>query len=267
MRHKQILDVAADNPEASIDDLAAEVPSATTDLVEQVLEEYGDPAGETEVSTDDQQSLTDSDSPESVAPSESTSTDDAEVDSQMEGTTVTSAEATADSPDRSESAEATETDSATVVREPGELSERQLATLRAIADDPAATQREIADALGVTAPTVSTRVNNIEGFEWSDRAAYVEAIFDSDSQPDTDMSSNSSETETQLAQPELRQSIDELTSRVEAIETTLEELSVETDSTQTFDDPELVHKIVRACMESESVSEDEELEIIRRFFD
>lgn len=48
MRHKRILDVAADNPDASVAELAEKVPSATTVLVENVLEEYGDPADTTD---------------------------------------------------------------------------------------------------------------------------------------------------------------------------------------------------------------------------
>jgi len=44
MRHKQILEVAAENPDASMEAVASRVPSATTQLVEQVLDEHGDPA-------------------------------------------------------------------------------------------------------------------------------------------------------------------------------------------------------------------------------
>lgn len=42
--HKRILDAAESDPDASMDELAAEVPGASTTLVEKVLEEYGDPA-------------------------------------------------------------------------------------------------------------------------------------------------------------------------------------------------------------------------------
>jgi DNA-binding Lrp family transcriptional regulator len=44
MRHQQILDIAAEQSELSMEEIAAEVPSATMNLVEQVLDEYGDPA-------------------------------------------------------------------------------------------------------------------------------------------------------------------------------------------------------------------------------
>lgn len=44
VRHKRILDVAAADPDASLEAIAAEVPSATPDLVDRVLEQFGDPA-------------------------------------------------------------------------------------------------------------------------------------------------------------------------------------------------------------------------------
>ena len=43
MIHKQILDTAEDHPEATIDELVTAVSGATVDLVERVLDEYGDP--------------------------------------------------------------------------------------------------------------------------------------------------------------------------------------------------------------------------------
>lgn len=52
MRQKRVLDVADQNPDASVEDLAALVPSVTPDLVEQVLDEYGDPAEGQSVASD-----------------------------------------------------------------------------------------------------------------------------------------------------------------------------------------------------------------------
>ncbi|MFB6096280.1 MAG: winged helix-turn-helix transcriptional regulator [Haloferacaceae archaeon] len=42
--HKRILDVARDQPNASIERIAGEVSGATPDLVDRVLDDYGDPA-------------------------------------------------------------------------------------------------------------------------------------------------------------------------------------------------------------------------------
>lgn len=44
VRHKRVLDIAAEQPDASMEEIAEEVPSATADLVERVLDDYGDPA-------------------------------------------------------------------------------------------------------------------------------------------------------------------------------------------------------------------------------
>lgn len=46
--HKQILDIADSNPDASMEELADETVGASTALVERVLDEYGDPAAETD---------------------------------------------------------------------------------------------------------------------------------------------------------------------------------------------------------------------------
>lgn len=46
MRHKQILDVAAEHPDASMKQLASMVPSATADLVQHVPDEHGGPGAD-----------------------------------------------------------------------------------------------------------------------------------------------------------------------------------------------------------------------------
>lgn len=46
MRHKRILDLVAEEPDASLETIADEIPSVTADLVENVLEEYGVPAND-----------------------------------------------------------------------------------------------------------------------------------------------------------------------------------------------------------------------------
>jgi DNA-binding MarR family transcriptional regulator len=62
----------------------------------------------------------------------------------------------------------------------------ELETIQAIHRNPEATQREIADELGVARSTVCRRVNGIEGFEWSERAEFATALLDTPtSQSDT----------------------------------------------------------------------------------
>lgn len=255
MRHKQILDVAAENPEASIAELAAEVPSATAELVERVLEEHGDPA-------------------------ETDETDAAD-------------ESPGESPAESQSHPA-----------PEDLSSTERETLRAIQQHPTASQRDLAEKLGVTASTVSNRVNGIDGFDWSNREAFANAVFSeqetsslalssetetsaSDSEPSeaTDIpddadgrvsepatasdSSDSSVAEVETAAGEVNTTLTTFQSTVEDLSEQLAELEgqVETvtdggGSPQPFQDPELVHKVVHACMDSDKISEEEELRIL-----
>ncbi|MEF8828294.1 MAG: winged helix-turn-helix transcriptional regulator, partial [Haloarcula sp.] len=151
MRHKQILDVAAEKPEASIEELAAEVPSATADLVERVLEEHGDPAED-------------------------------------DGT---------DAADESPSGAAT---ASQPYPAPADLSSAERETLRAIQQHPTASQRDLAERLGVTASTVSNRVNGIDGFDWADREAFANAVF-SDEAPEPVPAPAEAETQASDSEP------------------------------------------------------------------
>ncbi|MFB6227261.1 MAG: MarR family transcriptional regulator [Halobacteriales archaeon] len=73
-----------------------------------------------------------------------------------------------------------------------ELSKEQWETLEVIARKPDATQREIAAELDVTAATVSRWVNDIPGFDWSNRESFATRVLDdgpvdtADSEGDTD---------------------------------------------------------------------------------
>lgn len=62
--HKRILDVAADRPDAPLEELAGEIPSATPELVERVLDEYGDPADDPGALTDTADSSTTQEPPD-----------------------------------------------------------------------------------------------------------------------------------------------------------------------------------------------------------
>jgi ribosomal protein S15P/S13E len=204
LRHKRILDIAAEQPDASFESIAQEVPSATSDLVENVLEEYGDPAEE---SGDE---LVEED--------------------------VSQAETTGEE----------------TYPDPSELNDIQLETLRAILENPDATQRELGDILGISGATVNSRVNSIPEFEWEGRLAFAEMTCDADpsepNQASDTMSSN--ETPDQVSQ---------LSKRIQNIEQHLETQS--TDSV--LDNPELAHKVMHACLSHDEISEKEELEILK----
>lgn len=211
IRQKQILDVAADNPDAPMEDLANEIPSATTELVERVLEEYGDPAdGKPEESPEEADSATD----ESITPGLN------------------------------------------------DLSPKQREVLRAIYERPTAPQRELADALDVSGSTVSNRVNSIEGFHWDNREAFVETMFETDPKTTTvtpPMASNGTGSKVV---------IDQLTDRLTTVEQQLADLTnADADESRAafdeFADLKLTHKIAHACLTSDAITEDEELQIMK----
>lgn len=200
MRHKRILDVAAENPDASLAELADGVPSATVDLVENILEEYGDPA-DTEPEPQPQESASPP-TPDETPP------------------------------------------------DPDELSSSQRQTLQAIHENPEATQRELGDLLGVSPSTICTRVNAIPGFDWENRTTFTTTMFDTTNHDEAAMTSQNG---AQTAETDLRD-------RIDTIEAQLNTENPEPSSA--FDDPEFAYKILRACIDAENITEEEE----RRLF-
>lgn len=211
IRQQQILDAAADNPDAPMEDLADEIPSVTTELVERVLEEYGDPA-------DDEQE-----------------------------TPPESADSTKEQKDASPNQ--------------NELSPKQREVLRAIFEQPTASQREIAETLDVSGPTVCNRVNSITGFNWDDREAFAEAVFETEpttlTQETPPMASNGTESKAEINQ---------LRERITGIEQQITNLGERDESNSPFNefsDLELTHKVAHACLKSDAIGEDEELQIMK----
>ena len=280
MRHKRILDVAADQPDASIEDIAEQVGMATPDLVERVLEQYGDPS-------------VDADST-NVAPTAKTddpiATNGEAVDSTAEKADNVDASNTDEQPTHSES---NATDDGTPSTDPEALSAKQRRTLQAIHEQPDATQREIAAEFDVTAATISNRVNSIDGFEWQRRRQFVETLFDSDAEDGTSDAMEESAvgaSESSLMPPEtephavdseeravesvsatdggqaeaVSKNIEQLADRVATIESRLDNENMESSSGSTgFDDFELLRKVLHACLESDVISEEEELRIMQ----
>lgn len=208
MIHKQILDKAADKPEASLNAIADEIPSASVDLVERVLEEYGDPANSQPIDSLDDEDFT-------------TSQD-------------------------------------LVYPEPNDLTVKQRETLHAVYKHPEASQRDIADLLNVSAPTVSNRVNSIEGFNWDDRREFAQAVFDTE-----DITRKEKLEQMKSNEIESKNTIDQLTARVTSLEQQVEELSGEDEMMSGSEMPELMHKVIHACMKSDHITEDEELRILK----
>jgi hypothetical protein len=262
--HKRILEVAEDNPDASLADIADEISGANADLVDRVLSKYGDP-GETEPQDNDT----------AMSQNGHQSAEHEQTDEQ-----------TAEGSDEAEDAEPP--------TDPDDLTEKQLQTVRAVYEKPDVGQGAIADRLGVTRATVSRRLNDIPGFEWSDRAAFTETLFagtEDDEPPaeeevapgadgagtttgETEVKADDSSTAEAVADDadsddtdsndRTAAALDSLEDRLAAVEETLE-----TDTTEA-DRPirtELAHKVVHAAMESENISEAEELELIAGLLD
>ncbi|ACV46204.1 MULTISPECIES: winged helix-turn-helix transcriptional regulator [Halomicrobium] len=223
--HKKILDTAQSNPTAATAEIATEVSGASVELVEQVLQEYGDPAAEDDqpVESDDQDTVDD----------ETSEPEDDEVEPPI------SAETGPD--EKGEDVDLTA------------LDEKQRETLRAIHRQPTATQAEIADTLDVSRATIPKRVNDIPGFDWPSRQAFVEALFETDAESDDDLAA---------FEESLTESLEELTARIETIETQLQTTTPATNVVHV--EPGLLHKVVHACMDADYISRDEELQLLHR---
>lgn len=165
----------------------------------------------------------------------------------------------------------------------GELSEAQRETLEAIADRPDATQAVIAEELDVSPATVSRRLSDVPGFEWSDRAAFVATFLEADG---TDSSAESrSEEEQQTADGHPDEAADSASgpeptaavdggqparaepAAVEEVRDRIEELEAqaERDAGQTgrpIEDPELLAKVMRAVLADDSITAAEELDVL-----
>lgn len=227
--HKKILDAARSRPDDSMEEIAADVSGANVNLVEQVLDEYGDPGSPSEVTGDGTAAETEtdpnSDHDSAMSTSESKHDDSPPVD-------------------------------------PADLTEKQLATLRIIRDNPDATQEEIAEEFGVTSATISHRVNGVEGFDWADRHEFAKSMVEKtngdthSTMTDTDDQGSSSVE----SREEISDRISALGQRLDAIEQRVEDEP--TSPPPVLSDPALIHKVIRACMNSESISDEEELRII-----
>lgn len=260
--HKRILDAAASAPDASLADIADGVSGATPDLVERVLDEYGDPA---------------------------TMNQNGESPPETEETAATPGGDEGSTPEQEPSADATGDGAASVPEpeptpEPADLTEKQRETLRAVHAEPDAGQSAVAEELGVTRATVSRRLNDIPGFEWSDRGAFASEVFDEPAGTDEagadegdeagdagaveDAGAPEEETDAEPGGVEpaaVERRLDSLEAQVDAVE---REVAATDDAgadgaADAALPPELAHKVVHACMESDRVDEEEELRLLR----
>ena len=260
MIHRRILDVAESKPSASMAEIADEIGGASVELVERVLGEYGDPAG------DDPEEGMDATEPEAGA-------DGVPRAPGEDGTSVPAGDEVGGPDGRTGADEHTTTQEASEPemetdqngRSEGdhtELSEKQLRALRLIEEHPDASQGELAEEFDVTRATVSRWLNAIPEFEWPRREEHASEILNSGEIGGTDG----------RADPDR---FDEFDRRLDAIERRLDGLgagdeAATDDETGAGDeaarsgiDPELAHKVIHACMNSERVTEDEELRLLK----
>lgn len=223
--HKRILDVAESRPDASVEVIADEIGGATADLVERVLGEYGDPAGETSGSGEQEPAM------------------------------IENGQAT--------NAEETGTDDGL-----GDLTEKQRETLRLVHENPDASQADIAEALDVSRATVSRRLSDVPGFEWRDRETLTAELFDDDPGGGPDLGEGDDpESEDEQVDGEDEQAhgedaadaLERFDERLTALEEHLEEAG---DGRSITLGPDLGHRVVHACMESDRISEAEELQLL-----
>ena len=299
--HKKILDAAMDHPEASIERLADEINGASEQLIKHTFDKYGDPAtfedetqpeGEekedssitsekqnepetecaqpceitmnsesTDASVNASATGESSDSPMDEANQVAEAAGDS-ADNQRESVTDTGAERSTSPPQSMADPPATGTDRITdeggtggeFVSDPSQFTEKQQQVLRAINERPHATQAELAEEFDVSRATISQRVNAIDGFDWSNRKEFVEIIYQrNDKIMDGD--------EYQEVIDELTTQVDLLFESLDALEQSVDELS--SSEPAVFGDPELVATVIRACIDSEYVTEEQEEQIIR----
>lgn len=246
MIHKKILDVAREDPDASLTEISNRISGASAELVERVLENYGDPAERLVDETADRQPEPDAASDDEAASgevAEGSATDTAEAaDPADHELADDSSDVEPDVADPSDTS--ARTDDRPDAPASVELTDTQLETLAAVAEHPQATQRELADVLGVSCATVNRRVNAVDGLAWDERQSFVESLFTDRDLPETGAES---------------------VARDGSAREKNTDSDAECASEPPLDDPELVRKVLHACLESDRISADEELEIIAAF--
>ena len=227
--HKKILDEAEANPDASITTIARAVGGASADLVERALDNYGDPA----TANNDNES-----EDKKAAQNPDLTSEKTEVKGQ--GNNLLESQ----------------------VPPLESLTDKQRQTLRAIYQEPEATQVELAEKLNVTNATICTRVNNIEGFDWNRREEFVNTMYN-DKMTNGDGRAQDLERESPPLQAS-REEIETVTNRI----CVLEQLAgSQAFGVSTGVDEDLIAKIIVACVNSEFLSDDEKLEIVKIFIE
>lgn len=264
IRHKRILEWAADHPDASLEDIATEIPTATVELVENVLEEYGDPAEDHGTHpTENEPTTADADVPSAGVDDPTNDSDEPseeqDITSEDGDLGTVPAKGAVATPGITTDGVANSAHNSLDSELPrlSALTDRQRETLSEIAEHPEATQREIGEILDVSAATVCNRVDNIPGIDWKNRSTVVADLQTGDEPMDRDTSTEPRGTQDDEA------ALNHLDARVKELETRFTNPRSTEDTSTGLDDPELAAKVVHACLHSDMLSEDEELQLLK----
>ena len=229
--HKNILDAARSQPDASIEELAAHVQGASTSLVSRVLEKYGDPK-ENDQPTSPAESETNENPPNMSHQSTNGASNDVHTQPVLK-----------DKPELEK------------------LTDKQIEVLQGIRKRPKASQRDLADQFDLSQSTINNRLNNIDGFTWEHRREFVESVLETESTPQTETTDQSESPTNPTPVQSLEEQIIVLTEQVSSLDRQIGGSSSDTQSP--FCDPDLAYKIVRACMNSDHITEDEADRILK----
>lgn len=219
--HKNILDEAEKQPDASVEEIANSVSGASVKLAKKVLQEYGDPASDEGT----------------VHSTHSSKRDD--TDASVDGAT-----------------DATQGGGALDSIDYLHLSEKQRQLLQTVYENPNTTKAEVADRLGCSLEELLRTVDSISNFEWERRQATVQRLFDDQRNRDHEREGAGD-------------SIGRLAGKVDELESQVSDLDRKIDANargleESLSDTDLLHRIIQACMTSDHISEEEELEIIKQ---
>lgn len=253
MIHKRILDSAKADPSASMAEIAGEIPGASTGLVERVLEQYGDPAQA---------------GPEEQADAEGQENQRVDDQNRQNGSGEVSV---SDTPDLNGKANRGNG----VDEEPGDedwsdgedqhpdLSENQVRALRLVAENPDASQGDIAEEFDVTRVTVNRWLNDIPGFRWERRRELAPRILDGSDVAEAADREKPDRPEGRERPGELeplRERLEAMERRLDRMEADRSDLTAERSGPGL--DPELARKVVHASMKSDLITEEEELRLL-----
>lgn len=161
--HKQILDAAERRPNASLEGLAGQVSGASVGLVEEVLEEYGDP-GESAEGEPGYPAAADGATEPEPEPEPAAIADPGEGEDSTEGVP----------------------DGRSGNQEEPLIPEQAREALQLLREDPGASQGDLAEQLGVAKSTINRWLHSIDGFDWEQRHDFVAEHLGGDGQPRLD---------------------------------------------------------------------------------